>query len=91
VIVLHHDIADSRHGADDSALIVEVLWLLDELTVFAAVLVRVLTPLISGWIYLRLLARPPGGENESPLENGTIRPLTSFIVGCAVLGGTLPL
>jgi len=55
-----------------------VLWLLGELTVFAAVLVSVVTPLISGLVYLRLLARPPADETESPLENGTIRPLLSF-------------
>ena len=36
-----------------------LLWVLDELTVFTAVLVSCLSPIVAGLVYVRLLRRPP--------------------------------
>lgn len=54
------------------------LFIAGELTVFMAVLVSVVTPLIAGVVYWRLLFRPPHDETEQPLEGGPIRPLVSY-------------
>lgn len=55
-----------------------VLWLSGTLDVFTAVLVSVLTPLVSGVVYVRLLARPPQEDGEPPPDGGSLRPIVSF-------------
>lgn len=54
------------------------LWLLGELTVFVAVLVSTVTPLVTGLAYWRLLARAPTGDSAPPPGRRTARTLLSF-------------
>ena len=54
------------------------LWLVGELTVFSAVLVSCLSPIVAGVVYWRLLLRPPHDDTEVQLEGGLVRPMLSF-------------
>ncbi len=55
-----------------------VLWMLGDLTVFLALLVSCVTPLVAALVYWRLLTRPPQDDTEEPFSGGTLRPLVSF-------------
>lgn len=55
-----------------------VLFLVGHLTVFTAVLVSCLSPIVAGVVYWRLLLQPPEAEDEEPLHGGILRPLLSF-------------
>jgi O-antigen/teichoic acid export membrane protein len=46
-----------------------LLWMLGELTVFTAVLVSCLSPLLAGLVYVRLLLRPTDDDAEQPDGN----------------------
>lgn len=54
------------------------LWLLGELTVFVAVLVSVLIPIVTGVVYLGLLSRPADPAQEPPPEGGSFRRILRF-------------
>ena len=56
-----------------------VLWMLGDLTVFSALLVSCVTPLVAALIYCRLLTRPPQQtDRDVPFAGGTLKPLVSF-------------
>lgn len=55
-----------------------VLWHLDELTVLNALLVSLLSPVVAGIVYWRLLLPPPADASREPLDGGTMRVLLSF-------------
>ena len=56
------------------------LWIAGDLTVYLAVLISCLTPVVAGAVYWRLLVPTPTDENYSgdPMTGGTLRPLVSF-------------
>lgn len=60
-------------------VVLVVLWVTGDLTVFSAVLMSVLIPIVAGLVYWRLFTTPPRDETEEPPPfGGTLRPLMSF-------------
>ena len=59
-------------------IVLGVLWMLGDLTVFIALLVSCVTPLIAALVYWRLLRRPAKDDAEEPFYGPTLRPLVSF-------------
>lgn len=55
-----------------------LLWVRGELTVFTAVLVICLTPVVAGVVYLRLLRRPSVDESEQLIGGSALRLLLSY-------------
>ena len=64
-----------------------LLWMFGELTVFTAVLVSCLSPVVAGLVYVRLLLRPTDDETEQP-DGSALRLLLSYRQsGLVRLGG----
>ena len=55
-----------------------LLWVLGELTVFTAVLVICLTPVVAGVVYFRLLLRPSVDDTEQLISGSALRLLLSY-------------
>ena len=55
-----------------------LLWALNELTVFTAVLVSSLSPIVAGLIYVRLLLRPSADDTEQPTNGSALWLLLSY-------------
>ncbi len=59
-------------------LVLVSLWMFGELTVFRAVLMSCLIPIVAAVVYWRLFTAPPRDSAEQPLVGGTLRPLVLF-------------
>ena len=55
-----------------------LLWVLGDLTVFTAVLVSCLSPMLAGLVYVRLLRRPPVDDTEQLTNGSALRLLLSY-------------
>ena len=59
-------------------LVLGLLWVLGELTVFTAVLVSCLSPMLAGLVYIRLLRRPSVDDTEQLIKGSALRLLLSY-------------
>ena len=54
------------------------LWAIDALTVFTAVLVNVILPIVAGVIYLALLAKPPQDQNDPDISDRVLFSILNY-------------